>query len=879
MFESKTEKAGEVRYMLYETYKLGKMKKNLVRRLYTREELESFELPRLREICRAENIKPPTMETFHSKEEMVSLLYRYLGAIKKKDSIYYQEENCKRLENAFLEDGKEQQGEIEVPARIELYQGQTSMDEKDNLYLVKSQMEKAFGAYAFLTDENGTIQAILTVHPYGLKKYRLHLNFQGMSPEIPVGRFHSWSIIFLESAHMEEAVRRYLGKEQKKAALCYMRIPLPEVWIKEVPEAEAPLIIDFGTSYTTAGTYGRQKEETGRRIVLQAASDCEWDCQPECGGCGLCPSVVAVEDCGDGIPEHIALLFGKEALIQDKKRGYLAGNSVFYDMKRWAGDCHKRILVTDLEGNTCEVERLFLIRQFLLYVIHQAQEQDRVRYRSLCFTCPVRQKTRFLKMYQEALPEYQVLAKDVTDEAVAVVYHFLEQNIRNLDYDDGISKKVLVLDCGGGTSDMVCCDYRISNEAITSRMDMHVMFAHGDTNFGGNYLTWRVFQFLKIRLAEAEGHFGPVSLGELFPGVLSEMYEKVDAEGCDKAYEAFQKAYLDAGEVIPTCFYHFRNQPENIYRKVRGNFYFLWNLADTVKKRLYSRPDLHRLSLQPLFADFTPDACFEDFHLLVRNGAGKWETRTLCPAIEIWQEDINLLWKPDIYGFLKNFIEPWYENGTLMDVDRIVLSGQSSKIDLFREVLKEYAAGRKARAGRECGCARKFMCIDGAAAYQQDRKTGRIRTFLSYEPARMPYYLTAEDYENGGREKVLIEKGTPMGQIYGCLSRPVEAEEVLFHLKDGKGKEVNTIPFLLQRQEYQEVGYGELLTKYPFLLQEDFDSIQNGELRLFLFADSENWGFFILEAARQGNQLFSRPPGFIPFEAGAWETDFFDGRH
>ena len=39
--------------MLYETYKLGKIKKNPVRRrLYTREELEAFELPRLREICR-----------------------------------------------------------------------------------------------------------------------------------------------------------------------------------------------------------------------------------------------------------------------------------------------------------------------------------------------------------------------------------------------------------------------------------------------------------------------------------------------------------------------------------------------------------------------------------------------------------------------------------------------------------------------------------------------------------------------------------------------------------------------------------------------------------------------------------------------------------
>ena len=35
--------------MQYETYKLGKLRKNPIRRLYTREELEAFELPRLRE--------------------------------------------------------------------------------------------------------------------------------------------------------------------------------------------------------------------------------------------------------------------------------------------------------------------------------------------------------------------------------------------------------------------------------------------------------------------------------------------------------------------------------------------------------------------------------------------------------------------------------------------------------------------------------------------------------------------------------------------------------------------------------------------------------------------------------------------------------------
>lgn len=866
--------------MLYETYKLGKMKRTPVRRLYTREELEALELPRLREICRAESIKPPTMETFHQKEEMVNLLYRYLGAVEKADYLSYQADKCLLLEHAFLQDGREQQGVIEVPARMELYQGQTSINEKEHPYIVVSRMDVALGAYAFLTDEGGKIQAILMLHSLDSRRYKMHLDFQGMSPEIPAGCFHGWSLLFLEPAHLEEAVGRYLGKEQKKGAFCYIRIPLPEVWIKEVPVSETPLVIDFGSSYTAAGTYAsRQKEETGKRIAFADIPDCGWNRQNECGGCGLCPSVMAVKDCSDGVPEHMTFLFGNEALAEEKNRSFLAGNSIFYDMKRWAGHYLERILVTDLEGNTCEVGRLFLIRQFLLYVIRQAQQQNRVRYERLCFTCPVKQKGLFLQMYEEALPEYQIETKDVTDEAVAVVYHFLEQGIRNLDYDDGILKRVLILDCGGGTSDMVCCDYRITNEAITSRMDMHVTFAHGDTNFGGNHLTWRVMQFIKIRLAETESHQPPASLEALFPGILADIYQKVDEEGCEKAYETFQKAYQDAEVLIPTCFYDYRNHPESIYQKIRGNFYFLWNLAETVKKKLYRRPDVHRVPLQQLFSDFAPDACFDDFHLFVRTEKEKWEMRTLCPALILEREDINLLWKPDIYGFLKNFIEPWYENGMLQEVDRIVLSGQSSKIELFREVMKEYAAGRKARTGRETGCARKFMCIDGAIAYQQDWKTGRIRAKISYEPARVPYSLTAEDYGSGGREKILIQKGTPMGQIYGCLSRPVETEEVLFHLKDGAGKEVFCIPFFLQRQEYQETGYGELLSAYPFLLQEDLDSIQNGELRLFLFADSENWGFSILEAAREENRLYSRPAGFVPFEAGAWETDFFDGRH
>lgn len=866
--------------MQYETYKLGKLKKNPIRRLYTREELETFELPRLRDICRTENIKPPTMEMFHRKEELAALLYRYLGIVKRPGIAVYTNEGCKRLKDAFEKSGTGQMGGIEVPAQMVLFQDQSSLNDKEDPYLAITRQEP--GMYAFLVDEMQEIQAVLMLDQVTAGRYQMRLDRERMSPDLPAGRFHQWELLFTEPAYTEEVIRCYRGRERRKSMIPYIRIPIPEVWVKEVPQSPEPLIIDYGTSYTTAGTcfsFHQTSAGKGERITFPAVLDCEWRQQGNCQSCGLSPSVLAIKDCSDGVPEHMTFLYGEEAVQEEKNRGYMARNSIFYDMKRWVGRYRERIQVSDLEGNTCEVERLFLIRAFLLYIIDRAQQQNRVRYPKLCFTCPVKQKALSLRMYQEALPEYVVLTKNITDEAVAVAYHFLEQGIRELDYEDGAPKKMLILDCGGGTSDMVNCNYRISNEGITSRLELHVTYAHGDTNFGGNHLTWRVMQYLKIRLAESILRQEPASMDALFPGVLSQIYEKVDQDGVEKAYETFSEVYRKAETLIPTCFTDYQNQPESAYLKVRSNYYFLWNLAETVKKKLYFQPGICKVQLRPLFLDYAVYGCFDDFHLFLKREKGGWETRTLCPELLIEKEEVNLLLKPDIYGFLKNFIEPWYESGRLMDIDRIILSGQSSKIELFREVMKEYVAGRKAKTGGESGCERKFLCMDGAMAYQQDRRTGRIRTMLSYEPARAPYSLTAEDYEMAGRQKTLLEKGTPMGEVYGYLSRPTSTEEILFHLRDGMDREVSCIPYSIRTEGREETGYGELLSEYPIIRQEDLDSMQNGELRLFIYADDENWGFSILETAREANQLYTRTPGFVPFEPGAWETDFFDGRH
>lgn len=864
--------------MRYETYKLGKMKKNPVHRLYTREELEAFELPRLREICRTENIKPPTVEMFHQKKELEALIYRYLGTVENPGIAEYSKEGCFRLQELFAKPQNGQIGGLEAPARIELYQGQAFLNGKAASYAVSSIQE--LGCYAFLEDGSQFIQAILMLDTINSGKYRLRLEKRLISPEIPSGRFHNWELLFLSPDSLESSIRCYQGKEIRKTSVHYIRVSIQEVWVREVPMSEEPLIIDYGTSYTTAGTcFSQTTARIGERISFPVIQGCEWEQQGRCSNCSLCPSVIAVKSCQDGIPEHISFLYGEEAVREERNRGFMARNSIFYDMKRWAGRYREHIQVTDLEGNTCEVERLFLIRSFLKYVIEQAQQQNRVRYPKLFFTCPVKQRALSLRMYQEALPEYEILTQNVTDEAVAVAYHFLEQGIRKLDYDDGATQKMLILDCGGGTSDMVSCNYKITNEGITSRLELHVTYAHGDTNFGGNQLTWRVMQYLKIRILEAFQHKDPAIMDELFPGILSQLYEKVDKYGVEKAYEAFMSVYHKAEISIPTCYEYYRNYPDSVFLKVRSNFHFLWNLAETVKKRLYCRPGICRVALRPLFAGFAQYGCFEDFHLFINKDAGRWEIHTLCPNLIIEKEEVNLLLKPDIYGFLKNFIEPWYESGRLMDIDRIILSGQSSKIGLFREVMKEYVAGRKAKTGGETGCERKFMCIHGAMSYQQDCRTGRIRTALSYEPSRVPYSLSAEDYIVCGKEKKLLEKGTPMGKTYGCLSRPVGTENILFHLKDGMGNKISCIPYAINPGKRDETGYRELLNKYPFILQEDLDSMQNGELKLFIYADDENWGFSVLEVAREFDRLYSRNPGFVPFEQGAWETNYFDGRH
>lgn len=84
------------------------------------------------------------------------------------------------------------------------------------------------------------------------------------------------------------------------------------------------------------------------------------------------------------------------------------------------------------------------------------------------------------------------------DEAIAVLYNTIEIQIRKGKYKENEEYSALIIDCGGGTTDLRACKYVISKDKISYYLDIRTSFENGDENFGGNDLTYRIMQFWKI---------------------------------------------------------------------------------------------------------------------------------------------------------------------------------------------------------------------------------------------------------------------------------------------------------------------------------------------------------------------------------------------
>ena len=329
----------------------------------------------------------------------------------------------------------------------------------------------------------------------------------------------------------------------------------------------------------------------------------------------------------------------------------------------------------------------------------------------------------------------------------------------------------MIIDCGGGTTDLARCTYQISeNQEGHRQLDITMSSENGDSNFGGNNITFRILQMIKIKLASKLAHKKNVSMMTLIAGEneILDILDRSDSviTGCEQIYSIFEESYKKAEDLIPTRFEKdglFQNEK----RKMKRNFYYLWKMADAYKKEFY------QTQRDVVAIDFNDDrdralgiGDEEQYYLYTRQ-SGKLE-KMINPLedIKITIKEIECILYADIYALWKR----------ILPVDDLVkeqygcfykLSGQSCRINLFHDLLKEFIPGRHLRSnGNKKGNQKdkkqesqlKLDCIEGSIRYIRDKEEGRFEPVIRTQASQLFHsvYRSMKDVDHPGEKNIAL---------------------------------------------------------------------------------------------------------------------------
>lgn len=255
-------------------------------------------------------------------------------------------------------------------------------------------------------------------------------------------------------------------------------------------------------------------------------------------------------------------------------------------------------------------------------------------------------------------------------------------------------------------------------------------------------------------------------------------------------------------------------------------------------------------------------------------------TRKEIPDIVFNIFQIELLLEGEVYGIIRKFMEEMYEDGRLERFSFMKLTGQSCKIDLFKDALKEFVPGRMIQFRKKANIENadyelKMTCVDGALKYLRDKRYGMVDVQVDIGSAVIPYLVTA--FTHDGREITLLN-GTKDWRQAGCISRNLEELTLQMYLKDGNGEERYRFQYLCHPGEFTVQTNEEIQKVYgDYILQRETDSIVNGEVKFFVWAKQEEWGYQVVPVYRKQNELYLGKPAFYCFENDSWVNSFYDG--
>lgn len=866
------------------TYTLNqKNRKEEFHNYYTQEQLELMTTYQLRDICWKEQIVNGIQAPL-DKEELIRQIMRFRG---RKENLYIVEqkdEGWARLEELLSTAViHSYPGTVKGCAKIIAYEG-LAINYFDRFTI--GYRQEIANTNALLVS-GGKICAILQIEQFGEQKDCLYLT-KAAEIKCQESTVKSYQLYCMEQTQSEWLYRLYESDyDVLPEHLNFYMVPVMDFQVRELLEINMPLAIDFGTTNTTAGTYldsGYLERLEGDPIqdVLKENDVNYVTWIKEEGNkeeeIPILPTVVGITRI-EG--EQVHYIFGYEANRMFQMSYIDEGFCIFYDIKRWISDPDKEEELVDRNGHRCFVKRKEVIKAFLQYVISSATQRFKCRFDSLHMSAPVKQKKLFIKLYQEILPEYHIEEENMLDEGVAVLYNSISDLISGGKYRNNEELRALIIDCGGGTTDLSSCRFSIRNQRVAYRINIATAYENGDTDFGGNNLTYRIMQVLKLSLAAQIGEAERLLAEEIVECMGDDIFRRVDTDGIGEVYRLLDEEYIRAEKVIPTRFREYEHRSNSEYYAVKNNFYYLFNLAEQVKKIFYGREEILRIAVSCVPIRETATTCLlaDRFKLSVR----EQERLTLLKEIPTVYFSINLLnrlLQADIYGIVKRFIEHSYDNGELQEYSIMRLTGQSCKIHLFREALKEFIPGRIIQSSRreQNGAGNhelKLICLDGAIKYIKDQKFGYADIHIVNEHAAFPYVVTAVTHT--GEEKVLIQS-LDRENIRGFISRNMADLTLQLYLKDTSQNVRYKYNYSVNAGDFTPVEADDILEKYNGeILQDDLDSIVNRELKFFVLGDEERWGFVVVPVLRKTEQLMLGPDHFFLFETDSWLTNFFDG--
>lgn len=558
------------------------------------------------------------------------------------------------------------------------------------------------------------------------------------------------------------------------------------------------------------------------------------------------------------------------------KSNYLSAKSIYQQLED-----NEAEEIVDRLGRRRSVRRAELLQHFFQYIIQRTENRFKCRISQVHLSSPVKQKYYFKKMFESILPKYQINSEGMLDEGMAVLYNTIAGMIERKALEEGETYEALMIDCGGGTTDL--CSYRfcVENRKAAYRIDMKTTYENGDTDFGGNNLTYRIMQLLKIALAHSDRDVEIPGVKAILESMDTDVYRFVDTQGVKAFYRHLDEAYEQAEKVLPTRFADYEQYQRKEYYKVKNNFYTLFDLAEQVKKRMYGRvgtlkvivtTDRDQKENGSVLMDKWKLSFYQGEELLVKKE---------IPEIIFNYFEIELLLSGEIYGIVRKFMEGMYQTGRLMDFSFIRLTGQSCKIALFKDALKEFVPGRmiqfrKRGEADSTDIKLKLSCVDGAIKYLRDKKYGTADIHQDNTKAVIPYRIMG--YTHSGKEVTLVDGFGDWSRAQ-TVSRHLEDMVLSLYLQDGMGEEHWKYRYICKPEDFRPVTYEQISEIYgKYILQKETDSIENGDVKFFLWAKQEEWGFQVVPVCCREDELYLGKAEFFHFESDSWINNFFDGR-